>query len=147
MRAVPGRSPGPYSSQKEEPVQLWEGEAKIQRQSSPAKSRCGGAPAAAAGRQAEMATFEEQTACVVEALFSDLLGDDESDCRSLETDSGGRACVGGENGSFAADERSLLTEHSKEGGCSLGLLGFLKCGLVMTSKLSLGERLEPGEVV
>ncbi|NXL56223.1 B2L15 protein, partial [Chordeiles acutipennis] len=35
-----------------------------------------------------MATFEEQTQCVVEALFSDLLGDDESDCRSLETDSG-----------------------------------------------------------
>ncbi|XP_010117255.1 PREDICTED: bcl-2-like protein 15, partial [Chlamydotis macqueenii] len=36
-----------------------------------------------------MATFEEQTACVVEALFSDLLGEDESDYRSLETDSGG----------------------------------------------------------
>ncbi|CAM9846697.1 unnamed protein product [Bubo scandiacus] len=35
-----------------------------------------------------MATFEEQTACVVEALFSDLLGEDESECRSLETDSG-----------------------------------------------------------
>ncbi|KAM9268516.1 bcl-2-like protein 15 [Morus bassanus] len=35
-----------------------------------------------------MATFEEQTKCVVEALFSDLLGDDESGCRSLETDSG-----------------------------------------------------------
>ncbi|NXW53513.1 B2L15 protein, partial [Eurystomus gularis] len=34
-----------------------------------------------------MATFEVQTACVVEALFSDLLGEDESDCRSLETDS------------------------------------------------------------
>ncbi|KFV46276.1 Bcl-2-like 15, partial [Tyto alba] len=31
---------------------------------------------------------EEQTACVVEALFSDLLGEDESVCRSLETDSG-----------------------------------------------------------
>ncbi|NWX48482.1 B2L15 protein, partial [Steatornis caripensis] len=37
---------------------------------------------------AAMATFEEQTECVVEALFSDLLGEDESDCRSLETDSG-----------------------------------------------------------
>ncbi|NXR00249.1 B2L15 protein, partial [Sagittarius serpentarius] len=37
---------------------------------------------------ATMATFEEQTACVVEALFSDLLGGEESDCRSLETDSG-----------------------------------------------------------
>ncbi|NXS65544.1 B2L15 protein, partial [Pandion haliaetus] len=37
---------------------------------------------------AAMATFEEQTACVVEALFSDLLSEDESDCRSLETDSG-----------------------------------------------------------
>nr|XP_010305147.1 PREDICTED: bcl-2-like protein 15 [Balearica regulorum gibbericeps] len=35
-----------------------------------------------------MATFEEQTECVVEALFSDLLGGDESDCRSLETDLG-----------------------------------------------------------
>ncbi|NXT89414.1 B2L15 protein, partial [Anhinga rufa] len=37
---------------------------------------------------AEMATFEEQTKCIVEALFSDLLGDNESSCRSLETDSG-----------------------------------------------------------
>ncbi|XP_050767485.1 bcl-2-like protein 15 [Gymnogyps californianus] len=35
-----------------------------------------------------MATFEEQTACVVEALFSDLLGEDDTDCRSLETDLG-----------------------------------------------------------
>ncbi|XP_074910833.1 bcl-2-like protein 15 [Buteo buteo] len=34
-----------------------------------------------------MATFEEQTTCVVEALFSDLLSEDESECRSLETDS------------------------------------------------------------
>ncbi|KFQ09057.1 Bcl-2-like 15, partial [Haliaeetus albicilla] len=32
---------------------------------------------------------EEQTACVVEALFSDLLSEDESQCRSLETDSEG----------------------------------------------------------
>ncbi|NWH50805.1 B2L15 protein, partial [Fregata magnificens] len=37
---------------------------------------------------AEMATFEEQTQCIVEALFSDLLGEDETECRSLETDSG-----------------------------------------------------------
>ncbi|NWH26657.1 B2L15 protein, partial [Grus americana] len=37
-----------------------------------------------------MATFEEQTECIVEALFSDLLGEDESACRSLETDLGGR---------------------------------------------------------
>ncbi|NXS39028.1 B2L15 protein, partial [Balaeniceps rex] len=37
---------------------------------------------------AEMATFEEQTQCVVEALFLDLLGEDGSDYRSLETDSG-----------------------------------------------------------
>ncbi|XP_075578500.1 bcl-2-like protein 15 isoform X2 [Pelecanus crispus] len=36
-----------------------------------------------------MATFEEQTECVVEALFSDLLGEDNSDYRSLETDCGG----------------------------------------------------------
>ncbi|KAM9217450.1 bcl-2-like protein 15 isoform 1-T2 [Leptosomus discolor] len=35
-----------------------------------------------------MATFEEQTACVVEALFSDLLGEGDSECRSLETDWG-----------------------------------------------------------
>ncbi|XP_009270995.1 PREDICTED: bcl-2-like protein 15 [Aptenodytes forsteri] len=35
-----------------------------------------------------MATFEEQTECIVEALFSDLAGEDGSDCRSLETDSG-----------------------------------------------------------
>ncbi|KAM6370429.1 bcl-2-like protein 15 [Pluvialis apricaria] len=38
-----------------------------------------------------MATFERQTECVVEALFLDLLGEDESSCRSLETDSGGQA--------------------------------------------------------
>ncbi|NXF45468.1 B2L15 protein, partial [Oceanites oceanicus] len=37
---------------------------------------------------AEMATFEEQTECVVEALFSDLPAEDGSVCRSLETDSG-----------------------------------------------------------
>ncbi|NWT45371.1 B2L15 protein, partial [Chroicocephalus maculipennis] len=38
---------------------------------------------------AAMATFEKQTECVVNAPPSDLLGDDESDCRSLETDSEG----------------------------------------------------------
>ncbi|KAM9596010.1 bcl-2-like protein 15 [Morphnus guianensis] len=42
-----------------------------------------------------MATFEEQTACVVEALFSDLLSEDESECRSLETDSGERMQLAG----------------------------------------------------
>ncbi|NXX79197.1 B2L15 protein, partial [Urocolius indicus] len=36
---------------------------------------------------AAMVTFEEQTACIVEALFCDLTEDD-TDCRSLETDSG-----------------------------------------------------------
>ncbi|XP_021232657.1 bcl-2-like protein 15 isoform X1 [Numida meleagris] len=36
-----------------------------------------------------MRTFEEQTACVVEALFDDLLNDDETDFRCLQTDSGG----------------------------------------------------------
>ncbi|NWX77463.1 B2L15 protein, partial [Alca torda] len=36
---------------------------------------------------AAMATFEKQTECVVNALFLDLLGDDESGCRNLETDS------------------------------------------------------------
>ncbi|NXN69894.1 B2L15 protein, partial [Himantopus himantopus] len=43
---------------------------------------------------AAMATFEEQTKCVVEALFLDIFSEDESDCRSLETDSGGQACGG-----------------------------------------------------
>ncbi|NWQ87151.1 B2L15 protein, partial [Burhinus bistriatus] len=37
---------------------------------------------------AAMATFEKQTECIVEALFLDLVSEDESDCRSLETDSG-----------------------------------------------------------
>ncbi|XP_010722437.1 bcl-2-like protein 15 [Meleagris gallopavo] len=36
-----------------------------------------------------MRTFEEQTACVVEALFDDLLNEDEADFRCLQTDSGG----------------------------------------------------------
>ncbi|XP_054659769.1 bcl-2-like protein 15 isoform X2 [Grus americana] len=40
-----------------------------------------------------MATFEEQTECIVEALFSDLLGEDESACRSLETDLGVRCAA------------------------------------------------------
>ncbi|XP_009886750.1 PREDICTED: bcl-2-like protein 15 [Charadrius vociferus] len=35
-----------------------------------------------------MGNFEVQTQCVVEALFLDLRSEDESDCRSLETDSG-----------------------------------------------------------
>ncbi|NXF30182.1 B2L15 protein, partial [Nyctibius bracteatus] len=45
---------------------------------------------------AAMATFERQTESVVEALFSDLLGEDESACRSLETDSGGPVQAAGE---------------------------------------------------
>ncbi|NXG63331.1 B2L15 protein, partial [Hemiprocne comata] len=36
-----------------------------------------------------MTTFEEQTECIVEALFSDLFSEDETQCRSLETDGGG----------------------------------------------------------
>lgn len=55
-----------------------------------------------------MATFEEQTKCIVEALFSDLLGEEGTDCRSLETDSEGRACAGGKNGLFAADDRGVF---------------------------------------
>ncbi|NXH13067.1 B2L15 protein, partial [Bucco capensis] len=43
-----------------------------------------------------MASFEEQTACVVQALLSELLNDDESSCRSLETDSGEPACSAAE---------------------------------------------------
>lgn len=39
-----------------------------------------------------MRTFEEQTARVVEALFDDLLNEDEADFRCLQTDSGGEAC-------------------------------------------------------
>ncbi|XP_054251747.1 bcl-2-like protein 15 [Indicator indicator] len=43
-----------------------------------------------------MATFEEQTACVVQALFSDLFDEEEIDCRNLEIDSGEQAeCTGG----------------------------------------------------
>ncbi|NXN18444.1 B2L15 protein, partial [Indicator maculatus] len=43
-----------------------------------------------------MATFEEQTACVVQALFSDLFDEEEIDCRNLEIDSGEPAeCTGG----------------------------------------------------
>ncbi|NXN25065.1 B2L15 protein, partial [Nycticryphes semicollaris] len=38
-----------------------------------------------------MVTFEKQTECVVNALFLDLLGEDESDCWNLETDSEGKA--------------------------------------------------------
>ncbi|KAM6295141.1 bcl-2-like protein 15 [Aegotheles albertisi] len=43
-----------------------------------------------------MATFEEQTKCVVEALFFDLLNEDETEYRSLETDWGGPAQPAGE---------------------------------------------------
>ncbi|NXP03129.1 B2L15 protein, partial [Thinocorus orbignyianus] len=40
---------------------------------------------------AVMLTFEEQTERVVKALFEDLLCEDESACRGLETDSEGKA--------------------------------------------------------
>ncbi|NWY60683.1 B2L15 protein, partial [Chionis minor] len=43
---------------------------------------------------AAMVTFEKQTEFIVEALFSDLTSEDESSCRSLETDSGGKTCQG-----------------------------------------------------
>ncbi|XP_015740702.1 bcl-2-like protein 15 [Coturnix japonica] len=36
-----------------------------------------------------MRSFEEQTACIVEALFDDLLNEDGAHFRSLQTDSGG----------------------------------------------------------
>ncbi|NXL93005.1 B2L15 protein, partial [Alectura lathami] len=45
---------------------------------------------------AAMKTFEEQTACVVEALFSDLLNEDEGDFRCLQADSGGSVQSAGE---------------------------------------------------
>ncbi|NWX20394.1 B2L15 protein, partial [Aegotheles bennettii] len=45
---------------------------------------------------AAMATFEEQTKCVVEALFFDILNEDETEYRSLETDWGGPAQPAGE---------------------------------------------------
>ncbi|KAM9255512.1 bcl-2-like protein 15 [Cariama cristata] len=114
-------------------------ESQIQKESSPAKkSSCSGVPAhSAVWRHTVMATFEEQTACIVEALFSDLLGEDESDCQNLETDWGGKACCGRKKWFLCCRwQRSALAEHLKE-GCSLELFGFLKCRLVMTSKLSL----------
>ncbi|NXX52305.1 B2L15 protein, partial [Scopus umbretta] len=46
---------------------------------------------------AEMATFEKQTEYVVEALFSDLQGDDEIAYRSLETDTGEPVWSSGES--------------------------------------------------
>uniref|UniRef100_A0A8C2U621 BCL2 like 15 n=1 Tax=Coturnix japonica TaxID=93934 RepID=A0A8C2U621_COTJA len=38
--------------------------------------------------KAAMRSFEEQTACIVEALFDDLLNEDGAHFRSLQTDSG-----------------------------------------------------------
>ncbi|NXK50420.1 B2L15 protein, partial [Chauna torquata] len=46
-----------------------------------------------------MKTFEEQTACVVEALFHDLLNEDGSDYRCLQADSGGSVQSAGESSS------------------------------------------------
>ncbi|NXU53620.1 B2L15 protein, partial [Turnix velox] len=38
---------------------------------------------------AAMVTFEQQTERIVKSLFQDITSEDECDCRSLETDSGG----------------------------------------------------------
>lgn len=74
-----------------------------------------------------MVTFEVQTACVVQALFSDLFDEEEEvDCRSLETDSAGEACAGRRTwGPCCRWQSSLHT--ALRGGCGSGLPGSLNC--------------------